>query len=540
MFLPRLKNYQKFENTMTLSFPLKVWCGDRPSRNLLAVLHEMMPYGEFVQAERDEATLTIEVYPAMVQGNRPEYYSFYAKDGKMSIMAKDYRGLVNAAATLAQAVRFEDGQFVIDEASINDYPGSTFRGVMLDPARHVVPMDEVRALILGMAKSKYNKLHLHLCDHQGFSYYSDVYPDLPLSPGTTYTKDDLREIVSYSALFGIDVIPEIDLPAHSFNLTKTFANLKCHSVEEENGGEEVLSGWNICIGNEDSYTYIKNILTEVAEIFPYEYIHMGTDEISMDDIQREPRLSSFTCKCRVCNERFLPVGYDTLLPRFYYFVNRVYNIVNDLGKKMMMWNDQIDISNGAPEIPRDILIEFWRVAMPHRGPVEGCSMAAFVEAGFEVVNADYPNTYVDLYMKWDKLKNWNLRKDPADVPHVDFRILGGETCAWEGNNYPHYRHALYFTFPTFGDRCWNVTEPLADDADTMLALTRACLGASVPADFNLFSYLTGVPLGDAYRMEGKIFAEEVDLAPLKATLESLTNLSVDQEHLKDNLLSLIP
>ena len=73
MFLPRLKNYQKFENTMTLSFPLKVWCGDRPSRNLLAVLHEMMPYGEFVQAERDEATLTIEVYPAMVQGNRPEY-----------------------------------------------------------------------------------------------------------------------------------------------------------------------------------------------------------------------------------------------------------------------------------------------------------------------------------------------------------------------------------------------------------------------------------------------------------------------------------
>ena len=73
MFLPRLKNYQKLENTMTLSFPLKVWCGDRPSRNLLAVLHEMMPYGEFVQCEREEATLTIEVYPAMVPSNRPEY-----------------------------------------------------------------------------------------------------------------------------------------------------------------------------------------------------------------------------------------------------------------------------------------------------------------------------------------------------------------------------------------------------------------------------------------------------------------------------------
>ena len=142
-------------------------------------------------------------------------------------------------------------------------------------------------------------------------------------------------------------------------------------------------------------------------------------------------------------------------------------------------------------------------------------------------------------MKWSKLKNWNLRKNPADTPAVDFRILGGETCAWEGNNYPHYRHALYFTFPTFGDRCWNVTEPLADDTDTMLTLTRACLGASVPADFNLFSYLKGVPLGDAYRMEGKIFCDDADLETLRATLEKLDNLSTDQEHLKNNLLSLI-
>ena len=73
MFLPRPKSYNKFENIMTLTFPLKVWCGDRPSRNLLAVLHEMMPYGEFVQAAREEATLTIEVMPSMVQGRRPEY-----------------------------------------------------------------------------------------------------------------------------------------------------------------------------------------------------------------------------------------------------------------------------------------------------------------------------------------------------------------------------------------------------------------------------------------------------------------------------------
>ena len=537
MFLPKVKNERLIsDKQMTLSFPLKVWCGDRPSRNLLPVLHEMMPYGSFVQSAREDADVTVCVTPGFIQ--RPEFYTVTCVDGKIDVMATDCRGLINAAATLAQAIRFEDGKFVIPEIAITDHPDSSWRSVMLDPARHVIPMDEVHAIILGMAKSKYNKLHLHLCDHQGFSYFSDTYPELPLSPGTTYTKDDLREIVAYAGMFGIDVIPEIDLPAHSFHLTKKFDYLKCHSEDEENGGKP-LSGWNICIGNEESYTYIKNILSELAEIFPYEYIHMGTDEIYMDDIDREPRITSCTCQCKVCNARFLPMGYNTLLPRFYYFVNRVYNIVGDLGKKMMMWNDQIDISDGAPDIPRDILIEFWRVAMPHRGPVEGCSMQAFVEAGFEVVNADYPNTYVDLYMKWNKLKDWNLRKNPADAPAVDFRILGGETCAWEGNNYPHYRHALYFTFPTFGDRCWNVETPLTEDKETMLALTRACLGASAPADFDLFSYLKGVPLGDAYRMEGKIFAEDADLSVLRATLENLSHLSVDQEHLKNNLLSLI-
>jgi hypothetical protein len=78
-----------------------------------------------------------------------------------------------------------------------------------------------------------------------------------------------------------------------------------------------------------------------------------------------------------------------------------------------------------------------------------------------------------------------------------------------------------------------------DNEETMRALTRACLGASVPENFNLFSYLKGVPLGDAYRIEGKIFADDADLSALRATLEKLNNLSTDQEHLKNNLLSLI-
>jgi hypothetical protein len=258
----------------------------------------------------------------------------------------------------------------------------------------------------------------------------------------------------------------------------------------------------------------------------------------MEDINQEPRWISSTCQCKVCNARFRPLGYETLLPRYYYFVNRVYDIIHDLGKKMIMWNDQIDISVDPP-IPHDILIEFWRVAAPHRGPVEGCSMQRFLEEGFEVINADYPNTYIDLYMRWKRLKDWNPTADPADAGPYAYRVLGGETCAWEVNNYSHYRHALYFAFPTFGDRLWNTAAPLCDDRETMLALTRACLGCSVPHDFDLFSYLNGVPLGDAKKMAGAIFSQDADREALRAALQALRYQTVNEQHLKDNLLSLL-
>ena len=156
MFLPRVKSERLIsDKRMTLSFPIKVWCGDRPSRNLLTVLHEMMPYGEFVQSAKKDADMTICVMPAFVQ--KPEFYTISCVENKIEMMATDYRGLVNAAATLAQAIHLENGKFVLPEIVMTDHPDSSWRSVMLDPARHVIPMDEVRAIILGMAKSKFNK-----------------------------------------------------------------------------------------------------------------------------------------------------------------------------------------------------------------------------------------------------------------------------------------------------------------------------------------------------------------------------------------------
>lgn len=505
---------------------IKVWCADAPSVRLVPVLREFLPYVPITQVdELSDATLEIAVIPGLSE--RAEYFELNLDDGERArIYAKDFRGLVNAAAELAQLVEYRDGAFYLPDFEVADAPEASFRSFMIDPARNLIPMDELRALILSMAKSRLNKLHIHLSDRKGFAYASDIYPDLPPAPGGIYTRADLKEIIDYAGMFGIDVIPEIDVPAHSNATTNWKPQLKCTVPGKD------TSGWNICLGNEECYTLIDALLAEIAEIFPCEYIHIGTDEMDMRDL---PSAISHTEECTTCRAFFEPLGLHTLRDRFYWFVRRVYKTVTGLGKKMMMWNDDIDISK-SPDIPRDILIEFWRVAAEQRGPVVGCSMQRFIDEGFEVVNADFPNTYVDEYVEWEKLKVWNYKRDPADAGVRAYQILGGEMCAWEGSNYPHFLYALYFAIPAFGARLWS-TEQIEEESDAKWALTRAALGCDVPDDFDLFAYTKDVPLGTS-RFWETIYADGADLEELRRVLRTLRHQSEDERRLTERLIAL--
>ena len=449
--------------------------------------------------------------------------------------AKDYRGLVNALATFAQLLQYENGAFTVPDAEILDYPDASFRALMTDPHSKVSPMDEARAQILAMAKAKLNKLHMHLFDNKGLAYISDV--KVPLTPDGAYSKAELREIVWYAAQFGIDVIPEIDIPAHNFALTDMYPNFKC-KVKGENGEYIDASGWNMCLGNEECYALIDALLAEVAELFPYEYIHIGTDELDLRDlVDRSPLLISHSEECERCNAFFSPKGLVTLTDRFYWFVNRVYATLTSLGKRMMLWNDSIDISK-APPIPRDILIEFWRVAAEQRGPVEGCSMQRFLDEGFEVVNADFPNTYVEEYMEWSRLKKWDFRKDPANAYARPYQVTGGEMCAWGGSKCPHLLYALYFALPAFSDRLWNSGTPIPDGKDATVGLTRASLGIDTPIGFDIFEHMKDVPLGTARFWQGNPFREDADLQAIRQILTKLKHQSKDIQYLTKELLRL--
>ena len=518
MFIPRVKN-EKTSGKSKLDLPIKAYYAGETEKRLSRVLGEFMPYLA-TEAEKtyESAALCVKIDKNI--SDIPEYYEIKSSDGIISLTAVDFRGLVSAAATLAQMTSVSDGEIYVLDGEISDYPDKAFRGFMIDTGRKYIPLDEFFAQILLVAKSKMNKIHIHLTDTQGCSFEIKEYDKLPSAHGKKYTRDDLKAIVAYAAIFDIDIIPEVDIPGHAFNIIKPYPEFLCDA--------DGPNGWAMCISKEDTYDYARTMLSYVAEIFPYEYLHVGTDEIDMQDIVTKNGIQMQDWqRCRRCNEFFGKMGLDSVTDRFYYFVHRIYEIVTSLGKKMMMWNDNIDISK-SPDLPRDILIHFWRVAAPRRGPVEGCSMQRFIDEGFEVVNSDYPHTYfVKEYIDWERIKAWNIDKAPADAGEKANLILGSFACAWE--NRAHLKHSIYSALPAFADRTWNL-KPIDDEESFDTALTRFVLGPSISDGFNVFGDYLIAP----FMFDNNLspISERADKEKTRELFESLSCLSRDGEFAK--------
>lgn len=381
---------------------------------------------------------------------REEIYCIVVSENEMRVCFRDERGAVNGAATAALLLR----KNVLYQCEIIDYPSCSFRSVLIDMARGLPSEEDIVNTIKYMALGKYNRLHLHLMDSKGLCYRSDAVPEYVFAgDGGVCEKDLLRYIGELCRSYAIDVIPEIEAPAHAWSLCISHPEFKCE-VED-------AQGWAICPGNEDVWRFFETLIGEVAEMFPRsEYIHIGSDELEFRDLAN-PRFCHWA-ECPRCAELREREGLKDIREEFYYLIERLHGIVRSFGKKMMMWNDQIDVSKDVP-ISRDILIEFWRIACKGRGPYEGCSFEKLLENGFKVVNAYYQYTYFDIekYLSAEKLKEWTPFSQPEHSAQYSDQILGGEACAWEFGNYPEYPFYSCVTpavLPIFGDKLWGLGE----------------------------------------------------------------------------------
>jgi hexosaminidase len=342
--------------------------------------------------------------------------------------------------------------------SITDHPRFGWRGLMLDVSRHFFTKEEVKKYLVQMARYKYNVLHLHLSDDQGWrieikslpqlthvgawrvkrsGLWGEFLPALAYEPSTDggfYTVEDMREIISYAKDRSITILPEIDVPAHSLALIASFPELSCTQLPYSvNAGfrSPVRDDNALCIGNDSVFMMLDKIFTELAALFPCEYIHIGGDEA----------YKGFWSDCPKCQKRMTEEKLKNTDELQSYFIKRVEVILKSKNKKLIGW-DEILEGGLAPEAT----VMSWRGM---KGGVEAAKM------NHHVVMTPWDYCYLDLYQGETSVEppTYGMCRlidsytyDPVPDSVDEKFILGGQGNLWTERVY-NFRHAEYMTWP---------------------------------------------------------------------------------------------
>lgn len=365
------------------------------------------------------------------------------------IEAREAAGLFYGLQTLGQLA---DGTDRIPAVEILDFPRMEYRGLMLDISRHFRGKDFIKKQIDAIAKLKINNLHLHLTDAAGWRIEIEKYPELtqyaawrpqetwkewndggnryidgdnPFAHGGYLSKDDAREIVEYAADHYITVIPEIEMPSHSEEVTATFPMLSCDGERQP----------DVCVGNEKTFEFFQNVLDEIMEIFPSEYIHIGGDEAS----------KQAWLQCELCRARMEEEGLSNVDELQSYMIERIEKYINSKGRKIIGWDEIMD-GGLAPNA----------VVMSWRGTEGGIKAA---HSGHEAIMTPggycYLDSYQDApatqpeaisgYLPLQKVYSYNPVPDTLETSVKPFikGIQGNLWCEY----IPTAQHAEYMLYP---------------------------------------------------------------------------------------------
>ena len=345
--------------------------------------------------------------------NTDESYSLKFKNDTIQIKAVTDVGVLRGLETLLQLVNNTAENYFFESVTISDSPRFVWRGLMIDAARHFQPIEVLKRNLDAMASVKLNVFHWHLSDDQGFRVESKIYPRLQkiASDGLYYTQEQIKEIVTYASNLGIRVIPEIDVPGHASAILAAYPMLG--SKDNYEYKIERFSGvFNPTLNptKEATYTFLENLFTEIAPLFPDKYFHIGGDENEGKNWDENKEIQTFKEKHNLKNNHDLQT----------YFNIKLDNILKKLGKKLMGWDEIL-----TPSTPRTAVIHSWR------GKHEGLKQSTLIEAakkGYQtVLSTGY---YIDrllsvtAHYNIDPIGNVILTKEERK------RILGAETTMW--------------------------------------------------------------------------------------------------------------
>lgn len=437
--------------------------------------------------------LTDEAFDRAVPAGCTEAYRIVIGKHGVRLSGNTREGLYYAAMTFTNLVATVEGALLAPCLTLIDWPEFPYRSLLVAPGQGFMPWEEVKRTIDLVAHSKLNAMHLHLTDNNLFAFEMEAYPGLggkgviaDEAQRGFYTRRDLKRIVAYAAERNVTIMPAIDFPGHAMAVLREFPELRCTPKKK------AVSQHTMCIGTEATYEFLGKVIDELAPLFASPYFHIGTDEVEFLDVPQFHVFMNWN-ECPVCQARIKKEKLNGVRGLFYYFVRRVREMVRRHGKTLMMWNDQVDSGNPQEvEIPRDVVMQFWRIAAPGRGPEVNCSYEALVKLGFPIVNSFFPETYVDLYIKQERLSIWNpLNAPPMPAGHAP-QMLGSTFCAWE--HIPIYSRVLPSAIPFFADRVWNL-HPVGDPFEFGRRVARHILGPQAVEGLDLlFEALGGVIL----------------------------------------------
>ena len=289
------------------------------------------------------------ITPKTPQLPSPESYTLSVTSQRIEIRATSGAGLFYGMQTLLQLMQpASTGGYSVPSVEIEDTPRFAYRGLMLDVSRHFSTKEFIKKQIDALAYYKINRLHLHLTDAAGWRLEIKKYPlltdfaawrtdptwkkwwnggrkylryDEPGASGGYYTQDDIREILEYARQHYITVIPEIEMPSHSEEVLAAYPQLSCSGEPYKNS--------DFCVGNEETFTFLENVLTEVMELFPSEYIHVGGDEAGKSAWKTCPK-----CQKRMKDEHLANV--DELQS---YLIHRIEKFLNNHGRRLLGWDE---------------------------------------------------------------------------------------------------------------------------------------------------------------------------------------------------------
>lgn len=288
------------------------------------------------------------------QLNGEEAYKIVVSSDQIVITGGSSAGVFYGIQTLIQQLK--NGG--IHYGEIEDAPRYSWRGYMLDEARHFFGKNKVKQLLDMMSYYKLNKFHWHLTDEQGWRIEIKKYPLLttiggvgcwsdPETPAKYYTQDDIREIIQYAADRHIEVIPEIDMPGHATASNRAYPEF-C------GGGTVEHPDFTFNVGKEGTYTFLSNILKEVATLFPSPYLHIGGDEVAYGSKawETDPFVLDLMKRENLNNVKDVER----------YFMHRMSDTIRTLGKEQIGWDELLDLKLGAQKA----VIMWWRHDKPEK------------------------------------------------------------------------------------------------------------------------------------------------------------------------------